>query len=135
MEKMMDHEAGLREIGELFFTTFHRLGMSEDRNRPERIVAAYYKDEEKEMEGGTETEFVCQFSFCSPKEKTSWKALGQDIALKRLLSTGPRGGVTFSMPEGFTSKMLRQRLKELAVEVARKKKITWMRDITEDKLV
>lgn len=122
----------IRTANYLNYTTLHLNGLY---GNPQRIVAAFYKDGEKEMEGGTESEFLCQFAFCSPKEKSSHKARGRYVATKRLLSDGSRGAVRFTMPEGFTGKMLRDALKERAVKVAKKKNIHWMREYNAADLV
>ena len=82
-----------------------------------------------------EIEFLCQFAFCSPKEKNSHKARGRYIAMKRLFDLGNRGGVSFTLPEGFTGKMLRDALKSMAVWVAKKKNIHWMKGYDESSLV
>lgn len=118
--------------GLINFMTFHFAG---HYGSPQRIIAAFYREVVKEMEGGLETVFNCQFAYCSPREKSSNKFRGQEVAYRRLIDNGPRGFVSFALPGGFTHNDLRNSLKEKACSVAQRKKITWLRGLVPDALV
>jgi hypothetical protein len=118
--------------GIINYTTLHLKG--EYNDQPQRIVAAFYRDGVRKMEGGLEVDFCCQFAFCSPQEGTPNKNRGQYIAARRLIDNGPRGRVTFSLPESFTGHMVRDALKRCAIEVAKRKHIRWLNGYTEDDL-
>ena len=129
---MLGENPNYKVDGLINFTTIH---LRSAKDKPQRIIAAFHREEVKEMEGGLETKFHCQFAFCSPQERTHDKLRGQEIAYRRLIADGPRGYVSFVLPEGFTHQDLRERLKGCALRVAKRKNIRWLEGVTEDGLV
>lgn len=128
---VVGEDVGPRANGFLNHTTFHI------RNHfgNARIVAAFYNDG-KLADGNVQ--FFVQFAYCSPKERTTDKYRGQMIATYRLMNTGERGGIPFSLPENFTGKMLRDAIKCVLLAEIQRKNIQWLKKLevkTTDDLV
>jgi hypothetical protein len=75
-----------------------------------------------------------QFSYASPREKTINKKKGQILAKLRLFSSDPeRGAIIISLKE--QNRGLTNTIRELIIDEAQRKRISWLRDTAMNQLV